>query len=102
MGLPQRHRGLGVTAFDDGDFGGREVVELVDEVVDFAVGALDLGLDGVAAEVGGLQAGWCCDYFTTEAQSAQMVSPQKNYVSKSSSILSMICTKSDMRFSASK
>ena len=38
-------RGLAAAAFDDRDFFGREVVELVDEVVDFAVCALDLKLN---------------------------------------------------------
>lgn len=38
--LPPRHREhrgsrSGVAAFDDGDFGGGEVLEFVDEVVDF-------------------------------------------------------------------
>lgn len=37
---PQGAESLGVAAFDDGDFGGAEVVEFVDEGVDFVVGGV--------------------------------------------------------------
>lgn len=42
--------------FDEGDFGGGEVVELIDELVDLAVGGFDLALEdgvGVAGFGGG-------------------------------------------------
>ena len=40
----QRHREKrsGVATLDDDDFGGREVVEIIDEAVDFEVGRLNL------------------------------------------------------------
>lgn len=42
--------------FDEGNFGGGEVVELIDELVDLAVGGFDLALEdgvGVAGFGGG-------------------------------------------------
>jgi hypothetical protein len=45
------------TAFDDGDFGGGEVVEFIDEGDDFGVKALDIGGEFVAAFVEGVGCG---------------------------------------------
>jgi hypothetical protein len=36
---------VGHSTFDDGDFVGREAVEVIDELVDLAVGGVDLALN---------------------------------------------------------